>query len=685
MMDLRELLNSHAACRSGLAAIDPVTAPALDYGDLPDEVGQIADWMLRRFDTSRPIALQMDHGLDEALTELAALLAGIPVLSVARFFTNEQADHAIRASGAQVLFVKSRFDGKAIRTSAPVPLPPGTARISFTSGSTGNPKGVCLSAEHMFTVARSIVEAVGAGNAGRHLALLPPGILLETVGGFLPTLLAGGTWVCPPQELVGLANPFRPDFAQMLSTISEGAITSLILVPEYLVGLVAAMEASGTRLPLLTLVAVGGARVPPELMMRARALGLPVRQGYGLTECASVVSLEDADDDETGSAGRPLGHMRASLAPDGEIVLEGPLCLGMIGSPREPGPFFTGDIGEIDEQGRIRIAGRKSNLIVTSFGRNISPEWVETALVARQEILQAMVYGDGKPGLEELVVPARPDADIAAAVAAANATLPEYARIANWREVAHFTPMNGMLTGNGRLRRDAIASVWLQDEPAFFSLLEAGTVRERLRFLAIPQVQAGLAGTISRQTYLDYLAQAWHHVRHTVPLLRATRARLGHRADLSAALDEYIEEEDGHDEWILSDIRVAGGNADAVRASAPAPATAAMVAHAYRRIEQDNPVSFFGMVYVLESISVALASQGATAVAERLGLPPQAFTYLTSHGALDQEHLEFFAKLVNALDREDDRQAIMSMAREMFALFGAMFASITLERFDAAA
>ncbi|HRE36118.1 MAG TPA: iron-containing redox enzyme family protein, partial [Sphingopyxis terrae] len=120
--------------------------------------------------------------------------------------------------------------------------------------------------------------------------------------------------------------------------------------------------------------------------------------------------------------------------------------------------------------------------------------------------------------------------------------------------------------------------------------------------------------------------------------MKAARARLGGRPAIVAALDDYIADETGHEEWILSDIAVAGGDAAAVRASAPAPATAAMVDHAYRRIATGNAMAFFGMVYVLESVSVALATRGASAVAKNLGLPPQAFTYLTSHGALDQDH-----------------------------------------------
>jgi pyrroloquinoline quinone (PQQ) biosynthesis protein C len=439
------------------------------------------------------------------------------------------------------------------------------------------------------------------------------------------------------------------------------------------------------RLPLLTVVAVGGARTPPALIARARALGLPVRQGYGLTESGSVVALEDGSESAPGSVGRTLGHVGARIAADGEIIIEGPHCLGTIGAPRARGPLATGDIGRIDDAGHLWIEGRKSNLIVSSFGRNISPEWIEEALLAQPAIAQAMVFGEGLPAPEALLVPASADADLAAAVAAANASLPAYARVADWREAAHFTPANGFLTENGKLRRKAIAQAYLQESPDFFVRLEAATVRDRLRFLAIDQVRAGLAGEIDRETYVAYLTQAWHHVRHTVPLLTAARAALADRPVLVAALDDYIDEEVGHDEWILSDIAAAGGDPEAVRRSEPASATQAMIDHAYAAIRGGNPIAQFGMVYVLESVSVAIAQRGASAVQRRLGLPPEAFTYLTSHGDLDAAHMTFFARQVNALDDPEDKAAIIAMARDMFALFGGVFASIVLERVHAPA
>jgi long-subunit acyl-CoA synthetase (AMP-forming)/pyrroloquinoline quinone (PQQ) biosynthesis protein C len=680
---LLETIRSHARSRPDAIAVDPVVSPALTWRDLAMQVDEAARELAAEGNADTPRVLQLDHGIEAVIRELAMLETGIPVLSLPAFFTDSQVGHALAACGISTPHrrVPANVSPTHRDSARPAPsaVPQKTARVTFTSGSTGDPKGVCLSASHMLGVAASVVEAVGAEHAGRHCAILPPGILLETVAGFFPTILAGGTYLCPPQASVGLGDPFRPDFATMARALAEWEVTSLILVPEYLAGLVAVMERTGMRLPRLTLVAVGGARVPTALLSRARDMGLPVRQGYGLTECGSVVSLEAAEEDVRGSAGRPLGHMRARIAPDGEIILDGEMFLGTIGEPRQPGPLATGDIGRIDEQGRIWVEGRKSAMIVTGFGRNVSPEWVEAMLCAQPAIAQALVHGDGLPAPEALLVPASANADLAAAVNAANATLPAYARIAGWREVAPFTPANAMLSGNGRIRRKAIAATWLDGPPRFFDELEAATFRDRLRFLGIRQVREGLAGTISRRAYVDYLREAWHHVRHTVPLMHAARARLLARPELVAALDEYIEEETGHEEWVLADIAAAGGDADAARTSTPAPATRAMVEHAYASIENGNPVSFFGMVYVLESVSVALAQRGASAVAANLGLPPEAFSYLTSHGALDQDHMAFFARLVNAMPHTEDRTAITRMAKEMFALFGGVFASIEME------
>jgi len=402
-----------------------------------------------------------------------------------------------------------------------------------------------------------------------------------------------------------------------------------------------------------------------------------------MTEAGSVIALEDGSTVSQGSVGRSVGCHKFWLADDGEIIIDGPLFLGLVGQSREPGPFATGDIGRLDEHGSLRIEGRKSNLIVTSFGRNISPEWLEGLLTTQPEIAQAMVRGDGDAILEALLVPAGPDADVENAVDRVNGGLPEYARIGAFRLVPPFTPASGLLTGNGRMRRSAINRAHPKETAAdkFFNRLISETKGDQARFAMTPQLLAGLTGQISRNDYIAYLTEAFHHVRHTVPLMAEARAGLAERGNLmlAEALDDYIVEETGHEEWILDDIEAAGGDRDAASRSDPAPATKAMVDHAYATIRDGNPAAFFGMVFVLEGTSVAMASHGASAVQRRLGLPKAAFRYLNSHGALDQDHMKFFESLMNRIDDPSDQSAIVQMARDMFRLFGGMFASIEIE------
>lgn len=211
----------------------------------------------------------------------------------------------------------------------------------------------------------------------------------------------------------------------------------------------------------------------------------------------------------------------------------------------------------------------------------------------------------------------------------------------------------------------------------FFDELRQATLPEARILISTPQLVDGLSGRITRDTYIAYLTEAYHHVKHTAPLMAAARAKLDDaHAEFREALDEYIAEETGHEQWILDDILACGADADAARDSEPRAATELMVAYVYDYINRINPMGFFGMVYVLESTSVMLASRGAAAVQESLGLPPTAFRYLTSHGALDQEHMSFFEGLMGKVVDERDRAAILHVARRVFVLFAEVFRAI---------
>ena len=216
----------------------------------------------------------------------------------------------------------------------------------------------------------------------------------------------------------------------------------------------------------------------------------------------------------------------------------------------------------------------------------------------------------------------------------------------------------------------------------FFNTLKEQTKQEQDYLLAAPIIERVFKGEASLEEYASFLAQAYHHVKHTVPLMMSVGARLNDQQEwLREAIAEYIEEEIGHQEWVLNDIATCGFDKETVRHSDPQFATEMMVAYAYDSIARKNPLSFFGMVHVLEGTSIALADGAATNIASAVGLPKKAFSYLTSHGALDIEHVKFFEDLMNKITNEADQQAIIHGAKCFYRLYGNIFRCLDDEPF----
>ncbi|WP_234264133.1 TenA family transcriptional regulator [Hydrogenophaga sp. NFH-34] len=220
---------------------------------------------------------------------------------------------------------------------------------------------------------------------------------------------------------------------------------------------------------------------------------------------------------------------------------------------------------------------------------------------------------------------------------------------------------------------------------SFYDQLVQQTQAARGELLSVPIIQGALQGRVSAPAYLAFLTQAFHHVCHTVPLLQACKAALPpHHAWLNDAMDEYVEEERGHDEWILNDIRACGGDAEAVRQGPPGHATEVMVAYAYDTIARRNPLGFFGMVHVLEGTSVALALMAADQIQSGLNLPDTAFSYLRSHGTLDQEHTAHFELLMDRIEDPQDQADIVHAASAFYRLYADVFRSLPLPAAQAA-
>jgi long-subunit acyl-CoA synthetase (AMP-forming) len=385
-----------------------------------------------------------DAGVDAILIDQSSRVAGAPG------FTE---DSAARAPGSGLRLLRREIGGPR------PPLPYGTSKVTYTSGSTGTPQGVCLAASQLESVAESLVEATRPLRLQHHLCLLPLATLLENIAGVLAPLAAGARISVPSHSISGIGAGI--DARRLLATLTRQAPESIILVPELLRLLVGAAERGWSPPSSLKFVAVGGAVVAPALLERAIQCGIPVYEGYGLSECCSVVCLNTPDARRIGSVGRPLPHARIRIDARGEIHVRGQTMLGYVGEPERPaaGSLATGDLGQVDAEGFLYVLGRRRNVFITSFGRNVSPEWVEAEIAQQPGIGQVFVYGEGRPYVVALVVPTTPDVDastIQQAITAANARLPSYAQVRRWLRMPPFLASKGLATPNGRLRRDAI-------------------------------------------------------------------------------------------------------------------------------------------------------------------------------------------------------------------------------------
>ncbi|NJD30681.1 MAG: long-chain fatty acid--CoA ligase [Gammaproteobacteria bacterium] len=457
---------------------------ALDDGRQRITFGQVAalveaegEWLARR---GERFALLADNGIGWAIADLALHLRALPSVPVPGYFTAPQVQHVLDDAGIDCVLTDDagrvrellagwRVEGAAARTgltmfrrqldpASRATLPAGTVKVTYTSGSTAAPKGVCLGADDLETIAKSLAGATSGLGVQRHLCLLPLATLLENVGGIYAPLLAGACSVIPSSRVSGMSYA-GPDVSRLLACVLEARPESLILVPELLRLLVVAAERGWSLPRSLKFVAVGGAPVAVELLERAAAVGLPVYEGYGLSECASVVCLNTPEARRVGSVGRPLPHARVRVAEDGQLMVSGVTMRGYLGeSPRQPDDEWpTGDLGEIDADGYVYVRGRLRNMYITSYGRNVAPEWVEREIALEPGIRHVMVHGEGRPYAVALVSAPHEGADAATierAIRSANARLPDYAQVRRWvRAPETFSFDNGLLTSNGRLRR----------------------------------------------------------------------------------------------------------------------------------------------------------------------------------------------------------------------------------------
>jgi long-subunit acyl-CoA synthetase (AMP-forming) len=466
----------------------------LTYAELAAQIDKLANWLIEQ--NIGRAGLWGENSIEWIVADLAAWKANVTLVPLPRFFSTTQLQHVITQAQIPFLLVCGELAPVAEvsgRNNSPInniyldqltgnkntTVIDSIAKITFTSGTTGTPKGVCLSTAALENVTLALAERIYSAphadiDINVHLNLLPLSTLLENVAGVYVPLYLGKRVVVVSGADLGLTGSSQLSLPILLQALHQYQPNSLILLPQILQGFVAA-STQGFSLPAsLKFIAVGGARSPAVLIEQARALGISVYEGYGLSECASVVSLNSPVADKIGSVGKALGHVEIKIDA-GLIKVRGNVFSAYLGQETQASDEWlnTGDLGYIDSDGFIFITGRQKNLLISSFGRNISPEWIESELSLCRTIAQVMIIGDSQPFCSAIVVPASAQTtteQITQDIRRINQHLPDYARVQKFIVAsAPFTPTNQLLTDNGRLRRTAIFDHYLSAIAAIYS------------------------------------------------------------------------------------------------------------------------------------------------------------------------------------------------------------------------
>ncbi len=463
----------------------------LDYKSLQSKIDQLS--AVLKILECRIVGIFLDNSPTWVLIQLAAMQAGLIVIPIPLFFSDTQREYLISSTDIDVviaafdyseshrsfyrlnvnnellpetLYAAMRYavSGKAAIT------PANTALVTFTSGTTGDPKGVCISTVLIDQMCESLHCMTAALGIENHLSLLPLTVMLENIAGVFLPLFAGETVLIDSALQTGLTGSSGVDVQQLSLYLANHKFNSLILTPE-LLKLVINLKQQGLPLTSLKYVAVGGGKVSPALLQHAQSIGIPVYEGYGLSECGSVVALNTPSASKVGSVGKPLDHCAVEISPAGEIRVYGPHILGYLHSTLiQKKTVATGDLGYLDEEGFLFVTGRSKNVQINSYGRNFNPEWIESEINRLSGVIRSSIYGDDKPFITAVIqlLPNVNEMQLWTALEQLNQTLPDYAQI------RHMVPMSvadiagaELLTGNGRIKRDEIQQFYL-------SKIEAG-------------------------------------------------------------------------------------------------------------------------------------------------------------------------------------------------------------------
>ncbi|HEX8084103.1 MAG TPA: AMP-binding protein [Solirubrobacteraceae bacterium] len=368
--------------------------------------------------------------------------------------------------------------------------------LIYTSGTTGPPKGVQLTHENLMSMMRGYCAVVGTHAGGR-------------IASFLPSAHIADRWASHYQSLCveGFTVTSVPDPRAVIAALPEVRPTVWGAVPRVWEKLKAALEAQGVGDPAalpndaraailaklgldaVELCVVGAAPTPVEVLEFFDALGLRILEVWGMSETSALSTINPPDAPRFGTCGRALPGVELRIADDGELLVRGDhIMAGYRGEPEKTreaftdgGWLMTGDVGEIDADGYLRIVDRKKELIINAAGKNMSPANIESRLKAAHPLIgQACVIGDGRPYNVALLVP-DPDVlagrdlndiheDIAAAVAEANGHLSRVEQVKRYVVLdREWLPGGDELTPTMKLKRKPIAPKYAAEIEALYA------------------------------------------------------------------------------------------------------------------------------------------------------------------------------------------------------------------------
>lgn len=327
------------------------------------------------------------------------------------------------------------------------------AILIYTSGTTGEPKGVMLTHGNLLSNIEGGIRALPVSEADTFLSFLPLSHIFERMVGHYLAMYVGCTVAYAesiervaenmlevrPTLLASVPRLFEKIYGKVIAGVEEGSPLKKKIfywatgvgseVTKYrqknmpipmMLGIKSSLahklvfskliERVGGRIRFFV---SGGAPLPQEIGEFFTAAGLQILEGYGLSETSPVITVNRIEKFKFGTVGVPLDNVEVSIAEDGEILTRGPHVMqGYFNKPDETaeaidkdGWFHTGDIGEFDEDGMLRITDRKKNIIVTAGGKNVAPQRVENLLVLSRYIDQALVIGDRRKFCSAVIVP----------------------------------------------------------------------------------------------------------------------------------------------------------------------------------------------------------------------------------------------------------------------------------------